>query len=130
MYERWSFFRAVVDNAQLDVAKADMGIAELYSSLVDNAELGNLFERIRSEHQLTRRMLCEITRQRELLDNMPAIKYSIERRNPCVDPLNFIQVELLRRLRTLPSESAEYQSALEAALSTINGVAAGMKPPG
>ena len=131
MYEKWPFFRAVVDNAQLDVAKADMGIAELYASLVENeAVRDEMFGRIQDEHSLTYQMICEVTKQPQLLENMSAIRTSIERRNPYVDPLNFIQVDLLRQLRTLQPESSEYQAILEAVLATINGIAAGMKTTG
>jgi phosphoenolpyruvate carboxylase len=58
------------------------------------------------------------------------MKRSIERRNPYVDPLNFIQVSLLRKLRSLPPESPEYSATLEAVLFTVNGIAAGMKTTG
>jgi phosphoenolpyruvate carboxylase len=131
MYSDWSFFRAVVDNAQLDVVKADMGIAEIYASLVDDAAVRNeMFGRIRDEHSLTYRMICEVTQQPQLLEDMSAIRTSIERRNPYVDPLNFIQVDLLRQLRKLDPDAPEYQPILEAVLATINGIAAGMKTTG
>jgi phosphoenolpyruvate carboxylase len=61
---------------------------------------------------------------------MSAIRTSIERRNPYVDPLNFIQVDLLRQLRKLTPESPAYEPILEAVLATINGIAAGMKTTG
>jgi phosphoenolpyruvate carboxylase len=131
MYREWLFFGALVENCQLDVAKADMGIAELYASLVADERLReSIFGRIREEHERTCQMICQITGQRELLDNTPAIKRSIERRNPYVDPLNFIQVELLRQLRQLDAESPERAEVLNAVLATINGIAAGMKTTG
>ncbi|MGB1287382.1 MAG: phosphoenolpyruvate carboxylase, partial [Aggregatilineales bacterium] len=68
--------------------------------------------------------------QSELLDNKKAIQHSIERRNPYVDPLNFIQVKLLRDLRATPPEHPDYDAILEAVLATINGIAAGMKTTG
>lgn len=131
MYQQWSFFRAVIDNAQLDVAKADMGISELYASLVEQADLREeFFNRIKTEHTLTTRMLCEVTGQSELLETMSAIKTSIERRNPYVDPLNFLQVGLIRQLRKMDENSADYRPVLDATLATINGIAAGMKTTG
>lgn len=131
MYQEWSFFRAVIDNAQLDVVKADMGIASLYSALVEDETLRDeIFTRIQHEHSLTYRRLCDITQQPQLLENMTAIRTSIERRNPYVDPLNFIQVELLRDLRQLNETDSTYQPTLEAVLATINGIAAGMKTTG
>ncbi len=131
MYKEWAFFRAIIDNAQLDVAKADMGIAELYASLVEPKELREeFFARIKDEHSQSRDMIKQVTQQTELLETMSAIKTSIERRNPYVDPLNFMQVALLRELRTLDEESEAYREVLDVTLATINGIAAGMKTTG
>jgi phosphoenolpyruvate carboxylase len=131
MYQDWAFFHAIIDNAQLDVAKADMGIAELYASLVEPKSLREDFlGRIKTEHALSSEMIKSVTQQSELLENMSAIKTSIERRNPYVDPLNFIQVALLRELRTMDSESDNYKAIRDATLATINGIAAGMKTTG
>ncbi len=131
MYQNWAFFQAVIDNAQLDVAKADMGIAELYASLAEPKALRRrFFSQIRDQHTLSSDMIKQVTQQRELLEHMLAIKTSIERRNPYVDPLNFIQVALLRQLRQLDEESDAYRPTLDAALATINGIAAGMKTTG
>ena len=131
MYQNWAFFNAIIDNAQLDVAKADMGIAELYASLVDPPELRDrFFQRIKDEHALSSAMIMDVTQRDGLLSNMTAIKTSIERRNPYVDPLNFIQVALLRELRQLDSDAKERDAVLGATLATINGIAAGMKTTG
>jgi len=131
MYQEWSFFRAIVENAQLDVAKADMGIAEIYASLVYDEPLREkMFGRIKTEHELTCEMILAVTQRADLLDNTPALKLAIERRNPYVDPLNFMQVELLRKLRAMQPDSPDYQPTLDAVLATINGIAAGMKTTG
>ena len=79
MYQKWAFFNAIIDNAQLDVAKADMGIAELYASLVEPADLrAAFFERIKAEHARSSAMIMRVTRQACLLENMAAIRTSIE----------------------------------------------------
>ncbi len=131
LYREWSFFKAIIDNAQLDVAKADMGIAELYASLVESETLREeFFGRIRKEHCLSSAMIMQVTQQEGLLANMAAIKTSIERRNPYIDPLNFMQVALLRELRQLDPQSSDWQPVLRATLATINGIAAGMKTTG
>ncbi len=131
MVGRWPFFNTVIQNLQLDVAKADMGIAELYASLVDDAAIRDeIFSRIKDEHERTCRMIAAILKQNEVLDDVPVIKRSIERRNPYVDPLNFIQVALLRELRTLEPDTPEYERVLDAVLATVNGIAAGMKTTG
>jgi len=131
MYQNWAFFQAALDNAQLDVAKADMGIAELYASLVEPKDLRDkFFNTIKQQHTLSSDMIRQVTGQQELLEGMSAIKTSIARRNPYVDPLNFTQVALLRELRQLDEESDAYRAVLDATLATINGIAAGMKTTG
>jgi phosphoenolpyruvate carboxylase len=131
MYQEWPFFRALVENLQLDLVKADMGIAELYAALVTDAKLRDeIFTRITSEHTRACDFICQITEQKELLSNNPVLRTSIERRNPYVDPLNFIQVSLLRELRGLRADTAEHDAIFAAVLSTINGIAAGMKTTG
>ena len=131
MYRQWSFFHALMENVQLDLAKADMGIAELYAGLVTDAALREtIFGQMKAEYLRSAHMVCQVIGQPALLSNAPVMQRSIERRNPYVDPLNFIQVELLRRLRLLDPESPEYRPYLRAALATINGIAAGMKTTG
>jgi phosphoenolpyruvate carboxylase len=131
MYNEWSFFQTLIDNCQLDVAKADMGIAALYTSLVTDAALReSIFSQMQAEHSLTCQMICRITGQTDVLQNSPVMRRSIDRRNPYVDPLNYIQVALLRTLRVLSPDSPEYQRVLDAVLTTVNGIAAGMKTTG
>ena len=131
MYNEWPFFHTVLENAQLDVAKADMGIAELYAALVTDESVRNeIFGQIKAEHERTWKAICAVLEMDDLLDNSPVIKRSIERRNPYVDPLNFIQVALLRDLRALEPDTPEYDAVLRAVLATINGIAAGMKTTG
>ncbi len=131
MYSEWSFFQALIENVQLDLAKADMEIAELYAELVQDEVLReSIFGQIQAEHKRACYYICAITGQEELLDRMPVIKRSIERRNPYVDPLNFIQVDLLRQLRDLDPDSAEYKATMREVLATVSGIAAGMKTTG
>ena len=131
MYAEWPFFTILIENVELDVAKADMEIAELYSGLVkDNALRERIFTDMREEHRRTCDTICLVTGQNELLDNMPVIKRSIAGRNPYVDPLNFIQVELLRELRELEPDTENHQAVLREVLATVSGIAAGMKTTG
>ncbi len=131
MYARWPFFKALIDNTQLDLAKADMGIAEIYAELVDDAQLrDSIFKSIVTEHQRATERICELLNQKELLEKTPVLQTSIERRNPYIDPLNFIQAALLRDLRQQEPETPEYEAMLEAVLETVNGIAAGMKTTG
>ncbi|MFQ3672100.1 MAG: phosphoenolpyruvate carboxylase [Aggregatilineales bacterium] len=131
MYQNWLFFRALIENCQLDVAKADMGITRLYASLVDDQTMAEeMMGLIESEHARTCRMICQITGQTSILSNSPALLKSIDSRNPYIDPLNFLQVELLRELRQLEPGSDAHTATLDSVLATINGIAAGMKTTG
>jgi phosphoenolpyruvate carboxylase len=131
MYNEWSFFETLVENDELDLAKADMGIAGLYSSLVDDESLRQtILSQLQAEHARACNYICRITGQKQLLEHIPVLQVSIERRNPYVDPLNFIQVVLLRRLRALSPGTSEYETALNLVMATINGIAAGMKTTG
>lgn len=131
MYQQWTFFAALIENAQLDIAKADMGIAALYASLVQDESLRqDIFQAIQQEHRRAADMIRQILQQDQFMDNMAVIGRSIERRNPYVDPLNFVQVALLRQLRQLEPATPSYQEVLRVMLDTINGIAAGMKTTG
>src|SRR5262249_41671105 len=119
------FWKTLIDNAQMILAKADLTIARLYANLVEDRQLGNgIYERIASEYQRTMEVVGLMTGNAELLDNMPILKRSIERRNPYVDPLSFIQLVLLSRLR---SESEPRSKLLTGVLESINGIASGLK---
>ena len=132
MYREWPFFRVVVDNAQVSLGKADMGIARLYAGLVDDKEVRDqVYGEVVEAYHRTRRWILQVTGQKEILDNEPTLQRAIQRRDPYVDPLNFIQVSLLRRLRSLEdSEGREARSLLRAIFLTINGIAAGLKNTG
>jgi phosphoenolpyruvate carboxylase len=131
MFSEWMFFSALIENVQLDLVKADMGIAALYASLVNEKPLREqIFTGMRTEHALACRYIEKITGQSELLSDSPIMKRSIERRNPYVDPLNFIQVALLRELRGMSPDDPNYAAVLDAVLFSVNGIAAGMKTTG
>jgi len=132
MYREWPFFRIVIDNAQVSLGKADMGIARLYASLVtERAVRDQVYGEVVEAYQRTHRWILQVTGQQELLENDPTLQRAIRRRDPYVDPLNFIQVSLLRRLRRLDDpESEEAQALLRAIFLTINGIAAGLKNTG
>ena len=130
MYVQWDFFRNLLQNLQLDLVKADMGIAEQYATLAEPSLRERFFNRIRDEHQLASTMVCQISQQATLMETASVLKTIIERRNPYVDPLNFIQVELLAQLRQLEEGTPEHTETLRAVLNTINGIAAGMKTTG
>ena len=142
MYQEWPFFATTLDNAQMSLSKADMDIAARYSTLVKDVESRQrIYSAIRSEFDRSVRMICTITGQNALLDNAPVLQKSIRLRNPYVDPLSYLQVELLKRLRALPPTDdapGEDADALRtqrrdlraAVLLSINGIAAGLKNTG
>jgi phosphoenolpyruvate carboxylase len=140
MYQGWPFFQTLIDNAQQSLTKADLSIAEQYASLVeDRAIRERLFGLIRTEYDRTCRAICRITGQTAPLDNEPVLQRSIQLRNPYVDPLNYIQIEMIRRLRrrsavydAANAQAAEDEDeALRAIIElTINGVSSGLRNTG
>jgi len=131
MYRGWYFFRAMMDNAQQALAKADMAIASCYADLVADREVRDrVFNQIRDEYDRTREMLLVVNRQKVLLGNEPVLQRAIKLRNPYVDSMSFIQLGLLRKLRALPAESNERQEIMDALRLSIVGVAAGLKNTG
>ena len=100
MYQEWPFFHSTIDNLQMALMKADIPTAKEYTSLVgDKLIAKRIFENIVDEYQRTKEILLKITGDKELLDHTPNIQESVYRRNPYVDPLNFLQVELIKQLR-------------------------------
>jgi len=127
MQRGWPFFRSVLSNMDMVLAKSDLGIASRYAELVPDARLREeVFGRISAEWQRTRSFLLEITGQAELLADNPALARSIRNRFPYLDPLNHLQVELLRRYRAGENDERT-QRAIHL---TINGVAAGLRNSG
>jgi phosphoenolpyruvate carboxylase len=100
MHEAWPFFRATLANLEMVLAKSDMGIAARYAELVeDEAARTAIFGRIRDGWMRTRDCVLEITGQSHLLENHPALDESIRLRLPYIEPLNLLQIELLKRHR-------------------------------
>jgi phosphoenolpyruvate carboxylase len=127
MYERWPFFRTLVDFVQMTLAKSDLRIAETYTSLVSNPEVRDrLWKRLSEEHASCVEALLRIIGKENLLDDSPVLQRSIRLRNPYVDPLSYIQVSLLRRLRALPEDSSKRETVLNTLLLTISGISSGM----
>jgi phosphoenolpyruvate carboxylase len=127
MYQGWPFFRTLVDFMQMTLAKSDLRIAQTYASLVSDAEIRDrLWKRISEEHTACVDALSQITANENLLDDSPVLQRSIRLRNPYVDPLSYIQVSLLRKVRSLPKDSPERESVLDTLLLTISGVSSGM----
>ncbi len=128
MYKEWPFFHSTIDNLQMALMKADMLTAKEYISLVGDKEMAKrIFENIVDEYQTTKEILLKITGDKELLDHTPNIQESVYRRNPYVDPLNFLQVELIKKLR---ANDQPNEDLLTEVLLTISGIAAGLRNTG
>jgi phosphoenolpyruvate carboxylase len=127
MHASWAFFRSVLSNMDMVLAKTDLAIASRYAELVaDTSVRLEVFSRIEAEWQLSRRWLAAITGHEELLAENPTLARSIRNRFPYLDPLNHLQVELLRRHRAGGGD----ERLLAAIHLTINGVAAGLRNSG
>ncbi len=128
MYEKWPFFRSTIDNLQMALLKADITTAKEYAALVEDEEIADrIFGNILEEYIMTREVLLKITGNQELLDNTVNIQESVHRRNPYVDPLNLLQVNLIKELRE--QENPDDDLLVEALL-TISGIAAGLRNTG
>ncbi len=127
MMAAFPLFSDLIRNVELAMSKADLTIARLYAELVTDAELRErVWRMLVEEFELTRRMILSITAQRGLLEGNPVLTRSIRLRNPYVDPMSLVQVELLRRKRA-GTGAAGVDYALGA---TINGIAAGLHNTG
>jgi phosphoenolpyruvate carboxylase len=129
MYREWTFFRTLVDNAQVSLRKADLLIADVYAGLADEKTRTEIFPLLRAEYERTEAALRRLTGQADLLDHEPWLQRSIRVRNPYIDPMNYIQVALLRRLRSAP-RGPEAEALREAVLLSVNGIAAGLRNTG
>lgn len=132
MYQGWAFFKTMLDNTEMSLIKADMDIATLYVDLVlDKAMAKEIFSIILEEYHKTSDAVLFISGHQNLLDEEPITQHAVQLRNPYVDPLNYIQVEMLRRLRALPDpDGKEAQSLRDVVGLTINGIAAGLRNTG
>lgn len=137
MYREWPFFRTMINNSQMSMRKADMLIAELYANLTDEANdrlpseatRRDIFSTLRHEFEQTEKAILRLTGQQQLLDNEAWLQRAIRLRNPYIDPMNYIQVALLQRLRDNP-DSQEASTLREVILLSVNGIAAGLRNTG
>ena len=130
MYRDWPFFRQLIDNAEVSLAKTNLRIAREYSGLVRSAAVRDkVFGMIEQEYERSVRMVLAVCGQKTLLQDQPVLAESIRRRNPFVDPLNYIQIRFLDQWRrTAPEKRTENLRRLLAL--TVNGIAFGMKSTG
>ncbi|MDQ6629972.1 MAG: phosphoenolpyruvate carboxylase [Pseudomonadota bacterium] len=131
MVDEWPFFTTLVSNLDMVIAKSDLAIASRYVDLVDDRKLGRrIFARIEAEWQRTNDALTLITGQKNRLASNPALARSIEHRFPYLDPLNHLQVELMRRYRAGRGDATALERVRTGIHISINGLAAGLRNTG
>ena len=129
LYDSWPFFQAVVNNAQREMARARLDIAQEYAILAASHQGGEAFHRrITEDFARGREALLHITGQRELLGDNPVILKSIALRNPYTDVLNLLQIELMKRHRS--GTESDHERLSHALLFSVNGIAAAMQSTG
>jgi phosphoenolpyruvate carboxylase len=131
MYSQWPFFQGVISNCEMTLMKVDMNIVEHYSSLVTDEKLrSRMMQKIVSEFERTCKIILQITGESELLDHNTTLRDILLVRRHYLDPLSYIQVDLLRRVRQEKLSQEEQTQLLGAIKLSINGIASGMKNTG
>ncbi|TMH11477.1 MAG: phosphoenolpyruvate carboxylase [Betaproteobacteria bacterium] len=131
MHKQWPFFRTLLSNLDMVIAKSDLGIAARYVELVEDKKTGKkIFALIQAEWQRTNDALSLITGEKQRLASNPSLARSIEHRFPYLDPLNHLQVELMRRYRRRREGDPGNERLQRGIHISINGVAAGLRNTG
>jgi phosphoenolpyruvate carboxylase len=132
LYRSWPFLASLLDNAEMILAKADMGVARRYASLATDhdADGGRRWATIEAEYHRTVALLLRVTGRDRLLDGAPVLQRSIALRNPYVDALSELQVRLLARLRAMAPDDPDRGPVLRLVQLSVNGVAAGLQNTG
>ena len=131
MYKDWPFFRALLSNSQMALYKGEMNIAKSYASLCEDPDVGkNIYKIISKEYKRTTENVLSVADLDELMEETPHIALSLTRRNPYLDPLNQIQLSLLKKYRDESLSDEERTKWLHALLRTISAIAAGMRNTG
>jgi phosphoenolpyruvate carboxylase len=131
MLKGWPFFRALLSNLDMVLAKSDLTLAERYVELVEDKKLGKrIFGAIKAEFERTQQALNLITGDNKRLAANPSLARSIEHRFPYIDPLNHLQVELMRRYRHISADDPAMERVQRGIHLSINGIAAGLRNTG
>ena len=126
MYAHWPMFRAMIDNAELALAKADMQIAHAYAGMATDPTSDHIWRQISSEFDTTHDTILLIKQNTELLSDIEWLKQSVSQRNPYVDPLNLSQIQLLTRARSAEPDD----DIVDLVRLSIQGIAAGLRTTG
>jgi phosphoenolpyruvate carboxylase len=127
MYDRWPFFQSTIDLIEMALAKSDPRIAELYDRELVPTALQPMGHELRARLRRASDAVRHVTRHAALVENNPVLRRSIDVRNPYVDPINLVQIEVLRRLRAAGGDDERLHRAF---VVTVNGIAAGLRNTG
>lgn len=127
LYKKWPFFKAIISNVDMLLAKTDMEIAKKYVLLYENKEIGNkIFDEIYKEWKLTKKVILEISQNSELLADNKKLKTSLEKRGLYFNALNYLQIEIIERVR----KGNKREDLIKAIQTCINGIAVGLRNSG
>ncbi|HET55778.1 MAG TPA: phosphoenolpyruvate carboxylase, partial [Ignavibacteria bacterium] len=130
MYSDWRFFHTLIENIEMVLTKTDMLIAEEYAALNNSKGAKEIFNEIKQEYKRSKKYLLLITGEKELLDNDASLKRTLSLRNPYLDPISFIQINLIKKYRSNKIIKSEKQKVLHVLRASVNGIAAGIRNTG
>jgi phosphoenolpyruvate carboxylase len=131
MYHEWPFFRSLMSNTQMALFKANMEIANEYAELCSDADARTrIYRLVREEFDRTLQQVLDVCQAKYLVEDSPVLALSLARRNPYLDPLNHIQIALLKRYRGAPGDETQPSVWRDPLLRSINAIAAGMRNTG
>jgi phosphoenolpyruvate carboxylase len=131
MYLRWPFFRALIGNLEMTLAKTDLGVAGRYLELVSDPDLrARMWAEVTAEHARTLQAMVHVTGKQTLLADQPLLQETLRLRDPYIDPLSVLQAQMLARYRALDPADPQRPALLEAILRSVNGIAAGLQNTG
>ena len=131
MFHEWPFFRSLLSNTQMALYKSEMAIAQDYARLVKDPNIGiTIFNQIDEEYRRCCNAILAVAGINTLLEDSPVLQLSLSRRDPYLDPLNYIQLSLLRRTRQDNISEQEKATWFTPLLRSINAIATGMRNTG
>jgi phosphoenolpyruvate carboxylase len=130
LYDKWEFFKALVQNIEMVLTKTDMVIGNEYIFLKKDKQAEEVFNIIKNEYDRSVKNVLLITNEKELLDHNKQLQKRLNLRNPYIDPISFIQVNLIKKYRGKKNSNEKKNELLNILRSSVNGIAAGLKNTG